>query len=923
MTRTLSRSLAGGEITPELFGRIDLDKMQTGLKKCRNMIIKPHGPAKSRGGFKFLNFCKYNARKARLIRFQFSSSDSMIIELGHLYARFHNNLGTETETNTRTITSVTDDSGVRVLVTLDPATPLITAEGMTVFISGTGSANLDNRFFNVEYVTPITFFLMDQLGNYIDPASMDDLPVTPTTGKVNAVFEVATPYDEADLFSIRFTQSLDVITFTHPSYPPATLSRSLDALDAVTWEYAAIDFEPESILEVPTNLRSTLIGITHPAPSRYSYVVTSVDDNGREESIPSVPNRQAANNAINKIEDILNWADQYVADATKVPASPTEDEADQAIFNLVSLNLDEGDEVVLTDMPTGWDDLNDRVFTVNEIIHEATDRYTLQDTDGEVIRTSGRPVFVTGPSYCREAGISADLSHAGNAVRLKWTKVSGVSRYNVYKRQGVSYFYGYIGQSKSPRFTDKNIVADLTKSPPEAVNYFATDYPAAVTYYDQRKVFAGTGRRPQTAWLTRPYTESNISSSFPVRPDDSIMITAKTNEASTILHAVSLNDIVLLTSGGEIRVRAEGDVLTPTSASAKAQSYIGAAEVQPVMSNRAAIFVENGGNALRELVYKGDVENSYESQNISIMAPHLFESPIVDLAFMRGVDPVVWAVREDGVLVGATYVPEQRVIAYHQHDTNGEIESVATAYSTAVPVAAVGGTTTPSAEGVMFSDAADVAMSSLIDAGIWSRLDRFGIFAGDATEANGLMDWKNPAKGVTLNGSATWTQADGIVGSGVTDSYADTGYTPLADAVNYTQTSSSFFVYTKPRVSYPASGNLVGTGTVDGTETQLLESTGGAYQLLVDGLHKYTGASVVNDGFICVNRPAANTIELYKNGVSIPLSGGGTCSTLTNRPLRLISDNAEKVMAWGCGGEFTDTEQLAIKAIIDTYLASV
>lgn len=221
-------------------------------------------------------------------------------------------------------------------------------------------------------------------------------------------------------------------------------------------------------------------------------------------------------------------------------------------------------------------------------------------------------------------------------------------------------------------------------------------------------------------------------------------------------------------------------------------------------------------------------------------------------------------------------------------------------------------------------EAVNTAVVSLVNAGYWPRFDRFGVMQDAAVQQNGLLDWKNPAKTLSLNGAASWVRADGVVGAGSSNAYVGTDYTPLTDAVNYTQTSSSFFIYTKFRASYPSLGRLMWTGTIDGTETALFESIGGAYELYVDGLHKYTAGSTVGDGFICVNRPAADTVELYKNGVNIPLSGGGVCSTLTNRPLRLIEQNTdEKACAWGIGGSFTDAEQLAIKAIIDTYLAAI
>lgn len=41
----------------------------------------------------------------------------------------------------------------------------------------------------------------------------------------NAIYELAMPYAEADLFRIKYTQSADVLTLVHPSYPPKELRR--------------------------------------------------------------------------------------------------------------------------------------------------------------------------------------------------------------------------------------------------------------------------------------------------------------------------------------------------------------------------------------------------------------------------------------------------------------------------------------------------------------------------------------------------------------------------------------------------------------------------------------------------------------------------------------------------------------------------
>jgi hypothetical protein len=60
------------------------------------------------------------------------------------------------------------------------------------------------------------------------------------------------------------------------------------------------------------------------------------------------------------------------------------------------------------------------------------------------------------------------------------------------------------------------------------------------------------------------------------------------------------------------------------------------------------------------------------------MAPHLFDDyTIVDLAYAKTPNKMVWCVRSDGVLIGLTYLPEHDVLGWHEHDTDGTFESVA------------------------------------------------------------------------------------------------------------------------------------------------------------------------------------------------------------------------------------------------------
>ncbi|HSV48363.1 MAG TPA: hypothetical protein VLJ58_21420 [Ramlibacter sp.] len=87
--KSLTRSFAGGELSEQLFGRLDLGKYQTGLARCLNFIVTPQGPIVNRPGLEFVRAVKDSTRLTRLIPFTYSRDQTLVIELGVGYFRFH------------------------------------------------------------------------------------------------------------------------------------------------------------------------------------------------------------------------------------------------------------------------------------------------------------------------------------------------------------------------------------------------------------------------------------------------------------------------------------------------------------------------------------------------------------------------------------------------------------------------------------------------------------------------------------------------------------------------------------------------------------------------------------------------------------------------------------------------------------------
>src|SRR6185437_1502591 len=80
-----------GEISPELYGEVSLDKYDAALTTARNFVINFRGGAISRGGLAAVGVCKQSPSSGnppRSINFQFSNNQGYALELGDNYLRF-------------------------------------------------------------------------------------------------------------------------------------------------------------------------------------------------------------------------------------------------------------------------------------------------------------------------------------------------------------------------------------------------------------------------------------------------------------------------------------------------------------------------------------------------------------------------------------------------------------------------------------------------------------------------------------------------------------------------------------------------------------------------------------------------------------------------------------------------------------------
>lgn len=383
-----------------------------------------------------------------------------------------------------------------------------------------------------------------------------------------------------------------------------------------------------------------------------------------------------------------------------------------------------------------------------------------------------------------------NLLETGGIVTVGWAAVSGAARYHVYKLQGG--IYGYIGQAPSGTLSivDDNIAPDLGITPPtyDAAFSGAGNYPGAVSYFEQRRCLAGTSNKPQNLWMTKSGTESDMSYGLPIKDDDRIAFRVAAREANTIRHIVPLTEIILLTSAAEWRVTSvNSDAITPTSVSVKPQSYVGASNVQPIIVNNSLIYAAARGGHIRELGFNWQA-NGYVTGDLSIRAPHLFDQhTIADMAFSKAPYPIAWFVRDDGKLLGLTYMPEQQIGAWHQHDTEGD-----DAFFESVCVVAEGN-----------DDVAYFVVQRTVNGASKRYVERMGGRWFDAQEDAYFVDCGSTYDGtnttavtMTVSGGTNWNASEELTLTASSAQFAFPGTTDVNDAIVLTHTDGQKYTLT-------------------------------------------------------------------------------------------------------------------------------
>jgi hypothetical protein len=288
---------------------------------------------------------------------------------------------------------------------------------------------------------------------------------------------------------------------------------------------------------------------------------------------------------------------------------------------------------------------------------------------------------VTAVSALGEESRPSSSAQAGDTDTISWNAVSGADYYRVYKDlDKQTGLYGWLTDVAGTTFKDNSGTPDYDQCSPEAISPFASpgNYPGAVAFFQQRVVYFRTDNQPQTGWGSKIGFYDNFDTTHNLLDSDAWEFTLDSRQLNAVEWVMPLEALLIGSASTEWKMAggAQGEAITPTSVSVVMQTGHGSASMPPLLIGDTVMFLQYGGRKVREFSYSLE-KDRYAGRSMLVFANHLTRrNKIVSWAYQREPDPIVWCVRDDGVLLGMTYLREQDVWGWHRHETQGYVECV-------------------------------------------------------------------------------------------------------------------------------------------------------------------------------------------------------------------------------------------------------
>lgn len=674
-------------------------------------------------------------------------------------------------------------AGLGATFTMVWATPAALVAADWVFISGVvGPTALNNTSYVIGNVTPTTFTLSDPYGNFIDTTG---LPAYESGGSAARIYTLTTPYAEADLDYLKFTQSADVMTIccvnqqTLTEYQEQDLSRLSDS----NWVFTAG-------VAVPTvNPPASASGSASTSGSTdYQYVITAISPVDASESTAS---------PIAEIDSAVNIA------ATAGAITLTWG----AVALVQEYNIYKAQPSLSGPPPAG------------SLFGFAGSAYGNQFIDSNIVADFSQ-VPPTHQNPFAQGAIQAlniltstgTVSSVTFAINTK-TGSGAVLQPVIVGSALAAVIVQDSGQNYLPTDTvTVNVSGGGAATVSLVVGPESGTYPSVVAYFQERRAYANTLNQPDTYFMSQPGAFTNFDSRLPTIDSDAIIGTPWSVEVNGIQWLLPMpGGLVAFTGLSVWQINGAGSSsfnptpITPSSQSAIPQSSIGASvTVPPIKIESDIIYVQAKNSNYLDATYQ-IYTNNYTVNYITLNSSHLFTGFTTrQHAWCEEPFKLLWSIRDDGVMLSLTYLKAQEIQGWGRHDTNGLFVTLCSVTEPPVDALYVGVQRFPPT----YSNGQNTYLIERMDDRIWASVE--DCWCVDA--------------GLSL---AQPTPAANLTASSATGAGQIGGFTGLVGGVGYS--AGTFARIIDNNGQGPGSGSVVALTIVAGVITAVAATTGTGY----------------------------------------------------------------------------------------------
>jgi len=761
----LQPSLIGGELSPLLHGRVDLDRYRQALALCENFVVHPHGGVQNRPGTEYVGLTKLqNNSTVRLIPFQPTADTSFVIEVGHEYVRFFDQDGPVMTPSYLLLAGndiTPDDTWYGSGSTVYPmhhgqgfigdAVNPFTIGMIGIKMKAATYGGYDNGHRVAIYTNSLPFNLPDVAVSGLDFDDFDsladlgssDLPRPNADGawkyfkRKNPSGTVGSPavaneFPAGTILHIVFKheplaiQPAVVVSLsasnTTNQYASGMMTIKQQTLGSV-WTYVTgPPYNTDMCFAVYNNDQPEIVELVSP------WTAGSQDDLGSESQISRLVFTQSVDvmtivdpTGVTQPYELRNkdgsWELETIPQFVSVgaPSAVTKSVSVSQPLAAPTRKWQYAVSGVTVDGVEGLPTLS-AVFDVGADIStllpltllvtcgtEIVDHYAVYKGIGSDSGTFGTFGFIGTTKTPRTTADIAEAAYkaAYNTEYKEQLAAAGGRFRNQAQRQLAINAAIVAGQAARVAaaaaatvsivpgttqfvFQDENIAPTFTDQPRDGANPFAVAdglKPSSVTYFQQRLCFAGTPEKPDTIWMSESGDYRSFQRQIPAVADDSLEVTLAQGRLNEIRFMVPLRDLLVLTTGAEHLLTGGQNPVGPDNVDASPVSNFGCGTLHPLVVGNVILFKDIGGH-VREWIYD-QRSNAFPASDVGLLAEHLFKDEdgapikITEWAYVSAPQPVVYAIRADGVMLSFTYNRDQSVAAWARHTTSGKFKSIA------------------------------------------------------------------------------------------------------------------------------------------------------------------------------------------------------------------------------------------------------